>query len=190
MSRPPIIPGRDLLLQVKAIPDAQWGPEMQALKPNLRAFVLARVVFGLNGPDAVVAAGSPSDSRGGQRVIASRWQALPEVAAAMRAEMSTRMLDSAPKMLKIVEGLARDKTIKPETRLKAASGLLDRAGMAAAQRIEVAHDHVLHVELTNEQLQADLERMLGRPLSAEALAALPAPIDAEFEPVEVDNFDD
>jgi hypothetical protein len=180
-------PPGDLYEQVCAMPAAHWGPAMQALTPRLRAYCIALVEYRLSSPQAAKAAGSKSESEGGLRVIAHRWAHSPGVAQAARELIERRILETGPEMLSIVEGLARSAE-KDETRLKAATGLLDRAGFAAAQRIEVSHDHQVTVTLTNEQLQADLERMLGKPLSAEALAALPPPadreiVDADFEAI-------
>jgi hypothetical protein len=155
--------------------------------------VIARIQFQLDSREAARAAGSKSVTVEALDVTASRWAHTPGVAEAMREELERTMLDSAPEMLRIVEGLART-AAKDETRLKAATGLLDRAGFQAAQRIEVSHDHQVSVTLTNEQLQADLERMLGKPLSPEALAALPPPpvvreiVDVEFEEITEDQF--
>jgi hypothetical protein len=177
-----------LVDQVKAADPKTWGPAMAALSDKLRAYVVARVQLRLIGEQAVIAIGSPAETKASREVIASRYNSDPRVIAAMQEMVSAQIVASAPEALRVVQEVARGKHgAKAADRLKAAGSLLDRGGLAGVQRVEVDHRHEHTVNLTNEELLADLERMLGKPVPQRALEALPLPadaIDAEFEPAD------
>ena len=111
--------------------EGEFGPFMQALLPRQRAFIIAFFTAGDgNASAAARAAGYAAGSANSLKVQAHALLHAPKVQAAMLEYARTRLQANVPAYLREVHHLATDrKTVKPETRLKAALGGLSRAGL-------------------------------------------------------------
>lgn len=167
------------------IPTGEIGPKMRKLSPQQRSFVYAMTACGGNMTRAALAAGYGAGSETEKqrekaaRVAGSRLASEPKVLEAIKEEAEKRLhsgaLIAASTLLEIVgDPLHKD-------RLKAASQLLDRAGLI----IETKHTvNVTHSGADRETVAriTDLATKLG--LDPKALLGQTGPIiDAEFEEV-------
>jgi hypothetical protein len=119
------------------------NPEMQALTPGRRAFVIAKVHHGMTNAQAAIAAGYSEHS-------ASSWgaqlAAREDVKAAMTAECRTIMHVLAPLAIRTVEDVMSDPQHKD--RLKAAAMILDRTGLhAVTETHSHTHQHLSEAEM-------------------------------------------
>lgn len=170
-----------------AITDARldWGPKMLALTEQQRLFVCE-----LANPDcenytqAAWRAGYSANSEVAIRVTASRLANNPKVQEALEEYITARLKLSSGMYLNALESIAANPQHKEQR--KAASDLLDRAGMAAVHRIEkkVINEIVLtegqeleRIKILAGELGVPLDQLLGSRASKHV-------VDVEFEVVE------
>src|SRR5579859_301554 len=168
---------------------AGYGPKMMAL-PNdrWRKFVLALMDQATrNYAAAYVAAGYSSNSKNAVHVEASKMSHDHRIQEAIQEEGARRMKALLPMALNVVEQIMTDPNNKDAA--KAAFGVMDRAGLAAAT------EHKITVGLANDTEMLARIKMLaernGIPLStllgervAKVIEHIPSePVPVEFEEV-------
>lgn len=163
---------------IEDVPVENLGPAMLALNAMQRRFVVACIRGGgkVSTARAARAAGyAPT----GSRVRAFEQMHNPKVIAALKEEADRRLDWTAVKSILQLERLVEDKN--PKVRMKAIDSVLDRRGYARASSQMVQIEDKRAPRLNYEQLLS----AVAQKLQQHNLAALPAPIDVEFEEVTV-----
>lgn len=153
------------------MPDGKFGPAMEKLNPRQRAFVLAMLDMGgaMNHTAAARAAGY-SDTGGadsGIRVAGHRLAHDIKIQAAIREEAGRRMNSGAIMAASVLIDIAANPVHKDQ--LKAATQLLDRAGLNAVTEHKITVDHLggddrellQRVKTMAKELGIDPEKLLG-----------------------------
>jgi phage terminase small subunit len=162
--------------------DAHLGPAMRALTPLQQQFVMALIQSGCSQTKAAELAGY----KGGPDVWKVRGYELahdPRVQRAMHEEALKRIRSTAPMAIRVLETLAGNAKVKPETRLKAATELLNRSGLHPTS------EHIVTVDRP-EMDQRELVRRIAALAKEQGLDPIKllgsrgVVIDAEFEIVE------
>ena len=176
----PMRPGRNLQPFLDA--DAHLGPAMQALSPLMQRFVVALVQTGCTQAKAAELAGYTGSAET-LRATGHRVAHDARVQAALHEE-ATRLIGSTSTMaVNVLIDVARDKTLAPRDRIKAASELLNRGGLHPLSESKLTVEHVGRTE--KEQIERirvlaghlglDPRQLLG------AGGVAPEIIDAQFE---------
>ena len=166
--------------------DTKLGPAMSALTPNARAFVIAIIEMGgaINEMHlAVERAGYRCESKNSAYVQAHRLAADPRIQAAILEEAKARCKSASLLSISAMIEIVQDKTVKPSTRLQAASRLAAIAGMDPATQMLVKHDHEVTVTVKEQISQV---RQLARELGLDPkvfLGKAGVTIEGEFEEV-------
>jgi hypothetical protein len=161
------------------------GPAMRALTKRQRAFVVELLLRGDDNHTAAARAAGYKDSESdaGIRVTAYRLTHDPKVLAALKEESERRLRSTLPMAVNVVAKIANDETAKHGDRLKAASMIMNRAGMSDT----IEHHHVHEHKLADDELLA--EAKAAGIDTTPYLPALPPPAeqveDAEFSEVEL-----
>ena len=118
--------------------DTRLGPAMSVLSSKARAFVIAIVEMGgaLNEMhEAVHKAGYECGSKNAAYVQAHRLAADPKIQAAILEEARGRCKSASLLSISAMIEIIQDKTVKPSTRLQAASRIAAIAGMDPATQM-------------------------------------------------------
>lgn len=177
------------------VDESGLGPAMLALNPAQRAFVAAKVLYGLSNTDAAEKAGYSSRSPHALEVVGSRLAHEDRIQSAILEEGQKLMRSEGPKSVHTLVAIRDDKTAAPKDRLKAATELLDRSGFHAVTEHNVSVEHrlsddekdarmlALCAELGIDPTQA--AKVLIAPADAKSVAArYENVLDAEFEEIE------
>jgi phage terminase small subunit len=164
-------------------------PEMIALTPQRRAFVLAKVLGGMTNAQASIAAGYSNSSKEVAAAHGSRVAADPDVVAACdvltRLVMRSTSIAAVRKLEYLMDNAADEKL-----QAQCARDLLDRSGFNPSMRYDVVHHH----ELTLDEANTKLAHLLAKAgLDQPTVARLTSPeavIDADFSEVEPEPIDD
>ena len=174
-----------------AVPDADdLGPAMAACNIGERAWVIAKIETGENNMECARLAGYSASS---DDVLKATGYAIAHRQRVQDAllEMSRKLMRTeGAKSIKTLVAIRDDKSVKPETRLKASVELLDRAGMNAVSESHLTVTHELNEAQMDQRILAlaaelglseDVARkMLISPADLQKNADA---IDAEFEEV-------
>lgn len=172
----------------------QISKEMRALTGLQRRFVGAWLTIGArnhkgepNYTECARAAGYSEGSEGGLRVQGYRLAHDEKIQAAIIEETRRRIRSYGALSAEIIIEIAQDQTAKQSDRLKAATLLMDRAGLHAVSesRQTIEHissdpDRVQRVATLARALGIDAQALLGNRAAPLAIAA---PIEAEYEDV-------
>lgn len=168
-------------------PEGSYGPAMAALSPLQRRFVIAMCETG--GGNASLAyrmAGPNTVNENTIKVAASLLLHTDKVLLAIREEADRRCRSGAILGASALSEIAMDTTHKD--RFKAASALLDRAGLGLVQKSEVVHVHkndeeaIERIRTLAKVLGLDAQKLLGHA-GATVSPPAEAPLDVEFEDV-------
>ena len=162
------------------------GPHMAELTDLQQRFVIAMCeTGGGNAVQAYLMAGPKTTNNAAARVAACNLLRQPKILLALREEADARCRTGAILGASVLTEIALDVTHKD--RFKAATELLNRAGLGITQKIDVTHTH--RDEAAVIERIGDLAKQLGvdpRKLLGNAGAAPPQglqPIEGEFEVV-------
>ena len=135
----------------------EFGPMMRAITARQRAFVIAYFTAGdNNATNAAKAAGYSASSEVSLRVQGYSSLHSPRVQAAMHEYARSRLQARVPSYLRELDYLATDrKSTPPETRLKAALGGLNRAGLGG----EININQNVAVTLSFDEKVLELRRL-------------------------------
>jgi len=133
-------------------------PTLEDLTNKQRAFVEAYIALGARdgvGAEAVRLTNPDITTDSSARQAANRHLNNPKVLAALRQltenRFSTAAIRAAEKMEEMLDGVVNGQPVKPGDVLKAAEGILSRAGIAAIQKVEHTHqDNRSYGELVEE----------------------------------------
>jgi len=176
----PMGPGRSLQPFLDA--DAHLGPAMRALSPLMQRFVVALVQTGCTQAKAAELAGYTGSAET-LRATGHRVAHDARVQAALHEE-ATRLIGSTSTMaVNVLIDVAKDKSLAPRDRIKAASELLNRGGLHALSESKLTVEHVgctekeqiERIRVLAGQLGIDPKQLLG------AGGVDPEIIDAHFE---------
>lgn len=174
---------REIVPQIR-VPQDGLGVAMQALSQPHRAYVVARVFYGLNRSQAAKAAGYSADDPDVAKVNGYRLEHREDIQAAIAEESRKLMRAEGPNSIRVLIEIRDNKRNEPKDRARAAVEILNRCGLGA---VSESHLTVTH-ELNEDQLDRrilELARELGLPEN-EARKMLIAPdrvIEGEFEEV-------
>ena len=181
MSKTKIV-GRPVVPAIRVTEDG-LGPAMLALSPAMRAFVFAKVFYGMNNARAAEAAGYSAPNRETAKVQGYRLAHDDRVQAAIAEESRKLMRAEGPRSIRTLIEIRDNGKNEAKDRLKAAVELLNRCGLNA---VAESHLTVTH-EMSEAQLDRrilEMARELGVPdEAARKMLIAPDAIDAEFEDV-------
>jgi hypothetical protein len=166
------------------VPDSACGPAMLTLSPPMRAFVAAYVYFGCTRAEAARRAGYSKNKPDNAKVTAHDLWRREDVQAAILEESRKLMRAEGPRSIKTLIDIRDDKAADKKDRLKAATELLNRCGLAAVQESHVLVEHQLS-EAEKDRRILSLAAELGLP-QVEARKLLIDPknvVDAEYSEV-------
>jgi hypothetical protein len=151
---------------------AELGPAMAALTPLQRGFVLAKVYLGLNDVEAARAAGyAPSTAKDQAYLIAHNEGVQAAILDASKALLRG---GEGARSLRVMIALRDDRTVKADTRLRAAEMIANRAGLhtTTEHHLEVRH-HLSEAEMDRRILALAAELGMG-PDEAQKMLIAPA----------------
>jgi len=170
-SAEPILPEYDV---------AALGPAMQALTPLRRNWVLAKVFLALDDTKAARAAGyseSTADDRAYE--IAQR----EDVQAAILEVGKALLRGEGARSIRTMVAIRDDKTVRADTRLKAAEMIANRAGFHVSTE---HHEHV-HTHLSDQQMDKRILALAAElgmaPDQAQKMLIAPADMEQNAEGV-------
>jgi phage terminase small subunit len=184
-------PGRQVT-PLLPVDEGGLGPAMLALNPAQRAFVAAKVLYGLSNTDAAEKAGYSSRSPHALETVGSRLAHDDRIQAAILEEGQKLMRSEGPKSVHTLVAIRDDKTAAPKDRLKAATELLDRSGFHSVTEHNVSVEHRLSDEEKDRRMLALCAELGMSPTDAQKLLIAPSKAqlveagtfqDAEFEEV-------
>lgn len=159
----------------------EFGPKMKALTDKQRAFVMALVEFPMMSRAEAARMAGYSDAAEGAKVVACRMAQDPRIVAALQEQAGKRLLSVSMKAAFRVEQMLESPDEK--IALKAAMAILDRAGHAPQQNINI------NQTVTDQSGKAIMERIRSlaskHGLDEKRLLGAPVaePVDAEFSEV-------
>ena len=162
------------------------GPAMSTLTPNARAFVIALVEMGgaINEMHkAVEAAGYRCESKAAAYVQAHRLAADPRIQLAILEEAKGRCKSASLLSVSTMIEIIQDKTVKPSTRLQAASRIAAIAGMDPATQMLIKTTSEVTVTIKEQISQV---RQLAKDLGLDPkvlLGKAGVTLEGEFEEV-------
>ena len=154
--------------------DTKLGPAMATLTPNARAFVIALIEMGgaINEMHlAVERAGYRCESKAAAYVQAHRLAADPRIQAAILEEARGRCKSASLLSISAMIEIIQDKTVKPSTRLQAASRIAAIAGMDPATQMLIkttsevtvtVREQISQVRQLAKELGLDPKVLLGK----------------------------
>lgn len=170
-------------------PDVKWGPAMAALTPKMRAFVTALLEDGTaNATRAAAAAGYSPGNQEALRVTGHRLAHDSRVQAALQEEAGKRLGAGVVAAVNVVLEIAADPTNSANERLKAASMILNRAGLHEKTEHKVV---VEQATTTLAEVIADI-RAMALVIKADPRVMLEQAgivIDAEFTVIEKQDWE-
>jgi phage terminase small subunit len=162
---------------------ASHGPAMLALPNDMqRAFVRVLVTTGCEASDAAAAAGYSTLNANTLSSRASQLTHRPQIQAAIHEEALKIIRADGPMCLMVIRLIAKDPTVAPRDRLRAAQMLLDRGGFQAVTEHNVTVTHKSDTEKDREIIQLATE--LGLDDAAKAKLLGKPIVDATFEIVD------
>ena len=163
---------------------ARLGPHMAALSPRMRQFVYALIQTGCSQAKAAELAGY----QGGPKTWKTMgWKLAhdPRVQAAIHEEAQKLLRSTSIMAIGVISDIARNPEAEAKDRLRAAVELLNRSGLHAQSEHKVVVERtpndaevISQIRSMAGRLGIDADKLLGR------VAALPAPIDVEFEVID------
>jgi len=167
-------------------PVGEYGPAMRGLTEMQQKFVLHLLDLGGSYTEAARAAGYSANSANSLRVCAHRLAHLPTVIDAIREQGERYLRGGVAIGVHVLMDIAKDPTHKD--RLKAATNLLNRAGLGENTTKTVRHVH----ELSDEQLEnkikmlakrngLDASKLLGKEVVDATFKEVPAEATAGLE---------
>ena len=174
------------LIQIPDEPDL--GDAMLALSIPHRAFVIAKVRFGVTNGRAAELAGYSNSSRDVLKVKGYEIAHREDVQAAILEETRKVLKSYGPKAVRTLAKIMGDPSAENRDRIKASVELLNRASLAAVTEAHVTVDHRLSDSEYDRRLQSALQ-ILGIDAAPEqvrkALIDKSNFVEAEYEVVEV-----
>jgi hypothetical protein len=166
------------------VPELGLGPAMLKLNQAQRAFVFAKVIYGMSNTNAAKAAGYSASTRESLRSNAYRLAHDGNIQNAIQEETRKLMRAEGPRSVRTLITIRDNPKSEDKDRLKAAVELMNRGGLNA-----VSEHHVVVENLTDAQKDQRilaLARELGLPdTEAQKLLIDRADVvDAEFTEVE------
>ena len=134
--------------------EGSLGPAMRALRPLQRAFVHYKVFYGLTNIEAYRRAGysdNPGSSRKGSYELAHSQG----VQDAIEEETRKLMRTEGPKSVQVLVEIRDDKEVAARDRVKAATELLNRAGLHARTESTVN----VSVQMTDSEKDKEILRL-------------------------------
>lgn len=172
---------------------------MRACTPMERAFIYALVACGGNYTDAALAAGYGAKSDTREQRLASAQQSganlmrRERVLEAVNEEAKKRLRSGALLAANRLIELLQNDSLTPKDRFRAATEVLDRAGLVVQQRVEVTHKTEKEDELIAEitalatKVGLDPKALLGydppKITDAEFVSVVRLDIPAELEDI-------
>jgi hypothetical protein len=155
---PPIPPsqrqrGRPLVPLIPVTDDG-CGPAMLALTPAMRAFVVAKIENGCSNAEAARAAGYSDASRHSLEVQAHRLAHDDRIQSALLEESQKLIRSHGARAVHVLVAIMDNKNAENKDRAKAATELLNRAGLNAVSQHSVSVEH--SVKLTDSQREAEI----------------------------------
>ncbi len=176
-----------------ARPDTKLGPAMAKLTVMQRNFVLAIMAQGdRNATRAAEAAGYSADNQNALRASASRLWHDEDIQAAIYEETVKRLKGLLPAAVQTIGDILENPQEAGATRLKAATTIMDRAGIHAVTehvntevQIGSDPDRLKRIVSMANRLGLPLDKLLGA-----RLAALAPPVtDTEFVEVSTEGLE-
>lgn len=142
-----------------------YYPPYKGLTPKQEAFVEAFAAMG-QAPNmawkAVIESNPDCGHEKSARAMAYKYLQNPRILAALRERADSAIKANAPKAQQVVEqimaGEFNGAPVKPETALKAAQNILDRAGLQVVSKVE----HTIEDNRTAEELAQSVNELLAR----------------------------
>jgi len=173
---------------LQEIDESSLGPAMLALTPQRRAFVQAKVFFGVDNKKAAEMAGYSPVSPHSLESQGYKLAHDPLVQEALREESVKMMRSEGVRSLHTLVNLRDDTSIAPRERLRAAIEIMNRCGLHAVTESHVSVEHRMSDAEKDRRIlalcaemglsEAEAKKMLISPLEAKKVA------DAEFEVIE------
>jgi hypothetical protein len=133
---------------------------MPTVTEKMRGFVEHYIALG--GRNATRAAVLAGYAEGGAAAIASRLLRDPRVLAYLRHIASTKIRAGVIESVRTLEGIRDDATVSAGERRKAASELLDRAGMLIERITTITHEHVIRDQHVGSSLAATIRELIAQ----------------------------
>jgi hypothetical protein len=166
------------------VPDSACGPAMLALSPPMRAFVAAYVYFGCTRAEAARRAGYSKNKPDNAKVTAHDLWRREDVQVAILEESRKLMRAEGPRSIKTLIDIRDDKGADKKVRVKAATELLNRCGLAAVQESHVLVEHQLsEAEKDRRILSLATELGLSQGEARKLLIDPKNVVDAEYSEV-------
>jgi hypothetical protein len=177
--------GRSEIEQGLLPEDTRLGPAMTTLSPRARAFVLAIVEMGgaLNEMHNAAAKAGYAGDKPTLYVQAHRLAADPRIQAAILEEARARCKSASLLSVSTMIGIIQDKTVKPSTRLQAASRIAAIAGMDPATQMLIKNTTEVTITVREQISQV---RQLAKDLGLDPkvlLGKAGVTLEGEFEEV-------
>lgn len=134
----------------------EYGPAMNALRPQHRGFVVAYCTNGCNATDAARAAGYTDTGTGAIKVQAHRTLHRSDVRAAIREWTIAAVQAKLPIYKQLLDEVAENPQHKDQT--KAILALMDRGGMPAV----VERNTNVNITLTTNEKIAQIKELAER----------------------------
>ena len=173
---------------LQEIDESSLGPAMLRLTPRHRAFVRAKVLFGVDSKKAAAMAGYPTTSPHALEVRGYEAAHDPLVQEAMHEEAVKLMRGEGAKSLHTLIAIRDDTGAEPKDRIKCAVEILNRCGLHAMSEHKVSVEHSLSDAEKDRRIlalcaelglsESEAKKMLIAPLEAKKIT------DAEFAVIE------
>jgi len=175
--------GRRIVPKIR-VPEDGLGPCMLALTPAMRAYVVARVIYGLGRSRAAEAAGYATPDKNTAKSQGYRLEHDERIQAAIAEECRKLMRSEGPNCIRTLISIRDNPKAENKDRLKATEALLSRCGLGVVNESYVLVEHQLSdAERDRRILAAAAE--LGLPLEQvqKALIDPKNVVDAEYSEV-------